>query len=67
MPWTAHRIVDDESIHERAAVVGAVSADGEYLRAAAREQHRLFSDVTDKLAAVRQFGGGDASRQIGAD
>lgn len=67
MPRTAHRVVDNEPIRQRAAVMGAVSADGEHVCAATHEQHWLLSHVADQLAAVRQFGDGNALRQIRAD
>ena len=67
MPGTAHRVVDDEPFRERAAVVRAMSADGEHVRAATHEQDSLLSHMADQLAAVRQFGGRDSERQIGAD
>ena len=67
MPRTAHRVVDNEPLRERAAIVGAVRADGEHVGAATHEQHRLLSDMADELAAVRQFGESNSLRQIRAD
>ena len=67
MPRTAYGLIDNEPIRQRTAIVRAVSADGEHVRAAAHQQHRLLSHVADQLAAVRQFSGRDPERQIGAD
>ena len=65
MPGASYCVIDDQPLRERATVVGALRADGEDLSATAYEQNRLLSDMTEELGAVRQFGGGDAERQIG--
>ena len=65
MPGTSHRIVDNEALRERTIVVGALSADGENVSAAAHEQNRVLSDMADELAAVRQFGAGIPSARSG--
>ena len=65
MPGASYRVIDDQPLRERATVVGAQGADSEDLSATAYKQNRLLSDMTEELGAVRQFGGGDAERQIG--
>jgi hypothetical protein len=62
MPGTAHSVVDNESVRQRPAIVGAVSADGEHVRAATHEQHSVLSHVAGELAALGQFGESDALR-----
>ena len=66
MPGTAHRVVDNEPVRERAAIVGAMGADREHVGAAAHQQHRLVADVADELAAIGEFGERNSLRQIGA-
>ncbi len=67
MPRTAHRVVDNEPFDEGTAVVGAKGADREYFGSPARQQHRLFADMADELAAICEFGDRNSPRQIGAD
>ncbi len=65
MPGAPHRVIDNEPLSERAVVVGAQSADGEHVGAAAHEQHRFIFDMADEFAAVWQFGGGNSELEIG--
>ena len=67
MPRAPNGIVDNEALRERTVVVGALSADGEHVSAAAHEQNRILSDMADKLGAVWEFAGGNSQGQIGAD
>jgi hypothetical protein len=62
MPRAAYGVVDNKSLRQRSAIVGALSADGERLSAEANQQHRLLPHMTEQLAAVRQFSGGDSER-----
>ena len=43
----ADRVVDQQTVGERAAVVRADRADGEDLLAPPRQQHRLVADVAE--------------------
>ena len=65
MPGTAHRIIDNEALRERAVIVGAQGADRENISAATHEQNRVLSDMAGELGAVGQFAGGNSQRQIG--
>src|SRR5277367_6093146 len=67
MPRAAHRVVDDEPVRQRTAIVRTVSADREYLCAATDEKHGFLPHIADQFAAIGQFGESNALRQIGAD
>src|SRR5207244_11714124 len=65
VPRTAHRVADEESLGERAAVVRARGADGVDVAAAADEQHRLAVGVAAEHRAVRELLDGNALLEIG--
>jgi hypothetical protein len=66
MPRATDRLAHHDPLGERAAIVGAVGADGEDLLPPPHHEHRLAAAVPEELAAVRQLGEGDALRQIGS-
>jgi hypothetical protein len=52
MPGTTDRVVDHESLDERAAVVGATGSNRKHLGPMAYEQDLLVADMADELAAI---------------
>ena len=66
MPRTAHRVVGQDPVAERPAIMRAGRADGEDLAAAAGEQHILFADMPHEHLAVGKLAGGNTRGQIGA-
>jgi hypothetical protein len=65
MPWTAHRLPDQEPFPERPAVVRAGGIDGEDFRAAARDEHRSVLYLPYHHAAIGKVLFRDAHPQIG--
>src|SRR5262249_47713572 len=66
VPRTAHRVVNQEPLRERSAIVGTGGADRENLTATAGEQHGLLTDMSQQHVAVGERVDRDSLRQIGA-
>src|SRR5215467_14818206 len=64
MPWAAHRVLDDQPLSKRPAVMGARGTDREDFLAAAGQQHRLVADLTDKHRAIGEIAFGNTVRQV---
>src|SRR5215471_1302452 len=64
MPWAAHRVLDDQPLSKRPAVMGARGTDREDFLAAADQQHRLVADLTDKHRGIREIAFGNTLRQV---
>ena len=63
MPRAAHASAGHEAFGERAMVVAAMGADGEYVAAAAHQQNFLVADVAQQLV-VLEIAESDAFSQI---
>src|SRR5690348_15570293 len=64
MPRASYRVVDEEPLGERAAVMGTGRADREDLLAAACQQHRLLADMSEEQGAVDELRKRDPRREI---
>jgi hypothetical protein len=64
MPRAPDRAVDDQSFGKRAAVMRAMRTDGEELRTAPDQQHRLLADVAEKLVPIGDLVLRNSERQI---
>jgi len=64
MPRAVHRVLDEQPLAERPAVMGAGSADREDFAAAAGQQHGLAADLTDKHRVVAEIVFGNTVRQV---
>jgi len=65
MPWTSHRVPDQEPFSEWAAVVRTGSINGKELCALARQQDCLIPDMTGKHATVAKVVSRDTGSQVG--
>ena len=66
VPRAANRIPDNQTLVQRTVVMGAGSADGEYLLAPSYQQDRLGPDMAEHHCTVRKLGEIEAAGQIGA-
>src|SRR5215472_11601886 len=64
MPWAAHRVLDDQPLSKRPAVMGARGTDREDFLAAAGQQHRLVAHLTDNHRAIGEIAFGNTVRQV---
>src|SRR6266700_1096174 len=64
MPRAANRVVDQQPIGQRAAIMRADSADREQLVAAPRKQHRIAVCVPKQHGAVDNFRERDALDEV---
>src|SRR5215469_11551532 len=64
MPWAAHRLLDDQSLSKRPAVMGARGTDRKDFLGAAGQQHRLVADLTHKHRAIGEIAFGNTVRQV---
>src|SRR5215469_7427222 len=64
MPWAAYRVLDDQPLSKRPAVMGACGTDREDFLAAAGQQHRLVVDLTHKHRAIGEIAFGNTVRQV---
>jgi hypothetical protein len=56
VPRAANRIPDNQTLVQRTVVMGAGSADGEYLFAPSYQQDRFGPDMAEHHCAVRKLG-----------
>src|SRR6516162_1339625 len=56
MPGTAHALAGNETLGQRAVIMGAMGADSEDFAAALHQQHLLVADMAEELAVnkIRQ-------------
>ncbi len=66
MPGAAHRVADDQSLGQRAVIVGALRANGVKHAARARDQHRLVADAAGQHLALADVSGRDAFGEVGS-
>jgi hypothetical protein len=52
MPWTSHRLSDNEPVGQGAVIVGAVRTNGEQLIALSHQNRILGADTPEDPAAV---------------
>ena len=65
MPGAAHALAGHQAFGQRAMIMAAMGADGEYFAAAAHQQNLLIADVAQQLV-VDEIADGDALGQIRA-
>ena len=65
VPWTSNGVANDEAFSQRAIIMRAKRAHGEYLGAAAHEQDVVLANMAEKYA-VFKIGGRDAKSQVRA-
>ncbi|HEX7486614.1 MAG TPA: hypothetical protein VF332_10700 [Vicinamibacterales bacterium] len=65
MPRTSHCLSDDETLGERAVIVGAVRTHGEQLIALSHEEHLLAVDAPEDLVAVWKTPQSESVSEIG--
>jgi hypothetical protein len=61
MPWAAYRILDDQPLTERPAVMGTGGADRKDFPVVTGEQHRLVTNLTDKHRADGEIAFGNTA------
>jgi hypothetical protein len=64
MPWTAYRAVDEKSVGERRAVMGAKGANGEQLAVTSDQQHRFAAGMPLQHSFFGQGGKRDALAEV---
>ena len=64
MPGTAHRVIDEQSVGKRGAIVRADGADREQRVSASREQHRFAVRMPEQHGAVGDARERDAFGQV---
>jgi hypothetical protein len=64
VPWTPHRITDNQSLGEGAAVMRAGRADREEFITAAREKHGIVTHMPTNHASVGNIVEQDTHRKI---
>jgi hypothetical protein len=64
MPRAAHRVLDDQPLAERPAVMRAGRADREDLPAAPSQQHCVVANLTDKRRTIGELAFGNTVRQV---